>query len=153
MTIQEAAQKVLSEEGRPLPSKEIGKRALERGWVQSGARDPVMSMAQTIEKNIRDIAYNDPPLTFIHVNGRRMIGLMEWKNGEQVEVFSKHRTAPARTELRISFPADLARQLQLAAFADPSWRTETIVVSAVEEWMRAKKDTIRKRVLEQVDQL
>ena len=45
MTIQEAAHNILKEFGKPLNSKEIARIALERGMVDSVAKDPVQSHA------------------------------------------------------------------------------------------------------------
>ncbi len=59
MTIQEAAQKILEEAGKPLRSKEIAAIALERHMVISNSKDPISSHASTIDKNIRDGVYNN----------------------------------------------------------------------------------------------
>ncbi|MGH9324965.1 MAG: winged helix-turn-helix domain-containing protein [Vicinamibacteria bacterium] len=151
MTIQEAAHKILSEVNHPLLSRELARQALERGWVRSSARAPELSMAQTIEKNIRDVAYNNPPLAFVQVDGKRTIGLKEWDDGKQSSDLGQMKVARGTTELRVSLPAEIRRQLQLAAHADPSWTLDGIVVSAVEEWLKARKDLIRRQLLEEVD--
>jgi len=89
MTIQEAAYQILVEEGHPLPSREIAKRALERGLVASKSRDPIQSHAQTIEKNIRDGIYNNPKLSFIRdKEGQRVIGLPAWDKGSMAPELS-----------------------------------------------------------------
>lgn len=80
MTIQQAARKILEEHGSPLDSRSIARRALEMGFAQSSARDPVQSLAQTLEKNIRDGTYNRPELKFVHQAGRRLIALPEWSD-------------------------------------------------------------------------
>jgi hypothetical protein len=54
MTIQEPAQIILEEVGKPISSKEVARIALDRRLVVSNAQDPVQSHAQAIEKNIRD---------------------------------------------------------------------------------------------------
>lgn len=79
MTIQKAAYEILKEKGHPLASKEIAQIALERGLVVSRAKDPILSLAQTIDKYIRDETYNVPRLCFMRdENGRRVIGLPDW---------------------------------------------------------------------------
>ena len=79
MTIQKAAYEILAEKGHHLASREIAKIALERGIVASTAKDPILSLAQTIDKNIRDELYNIPKLCFARDGrGRRVIGLPEW---------------------------------------------------------------------------
>jgi hypothetical protein len=48
MTIQEAAKQILEEEQRPLNSREIANRALERKMVFSNSKNPIFSHATTI---------------------------------------------------------------------------------------------------------
>jgi hypothetical protein len=85
MTIQEAAHQILMEEGHYLPSKEIAKRAIEKGMVGSTAKDPILSLAQTIDKNIRDEIYNTPRLCFARdKSGRRVVGLPGWEENDKI---------------------------------------------------------------------
>jgi hypothetical protein len=82
MTIQQAAYEILNEKQHPLSSREIAKIAVERRLVFSRAKDPVVSHAQTIEKNIRDGIYNSPQLCFLRdAKGRRVVGLPQWQEG------------------------------------------------------------------------
>ncbi len=62
MTHQEAAYEILKKLGKPTSSKEIGRIAHDKKMVSSTAKDPAQSIAQTIEKNIRDGIYNNPKL-------------------------------------------------------------------------------------------
>ena len=78
--INQAATVILKEANRPLSAKEIAKRALERGLASSNAKDPINSLAQTLEKNIRDDTYNDPKLIFIYSQRGRLIDLPSRKN-------------------------------------------------------------------------
>ena len=85
MPIQKAAHQILVEEGHPLPSRIIAKQALEREMAASKSKDPIQSLAQTIEKNIRDGVYNNPELIFMTEDGRRVIGLPGWKSGRSTQ--------------------------------------------------------------------
>jgi len=73
MTFHEAACKILKEEKAPLISKEIATRILKQGLVHSNAKNPNYSIAQTIEKNIRDCRYLEPSLVFLYEFNKRKI--------------------------------------------------------------------------------
>ena len=81
MKIQEAAHALLTECGQPMSSRDIAELALERQMVSSNARGPVLSLAQTLEKNVRGGVYNRPSLKFIHTPRGRLLGLPEWDDG------------------------------------------------------------------------
>ena len=108
MTIQKAAYEILKEKGHPLASREIAKVALDRGMVTSTARDPILAHAQTIDKNIRDEAYNIPTLCFVRdERGRRVIGLPEWGQKD------KTVTSPVRP-LMIEINGETVKMIRLA---------------------------------------
>lgn len=65
LTIQQAAYEVLKEAGEPLKSLEIAKRVLEQGFVQSTAKNPIQSISQALERNIRMNRGNTPKLEFV----------------------------------------------------------------------------------------
>lgn len=76
MTAQEAAHALLTERGKPETSRILAERMLRRGMIGSSASDPIQSLAQTIEKNIRGGVYNRPKLAFDHgPDGTRRIAL------------------------------------------------------------------------------
>ena len=73
MTAQEAAHLLLVEAKKPQSSRILAERMLKRGLVRSNASDPIQSFEQTIEKNIRDKAYNRPALKFVHTPQGRLV--------------------------------------------------------------------------------
>lgn len=75
MTAHEAAHRLLEEAGKPQSSKTLADRMLKKGLVRSSASDPIASLAQTIEKNIRGKAYNRPELEFVYTREGRLIGI------------------------------------------------------------------------------
>ena len=118
ITAHEAAHTLLLEEGRPLSSRELAKRMLDRNMVSSGSRDPVFSFASTIEKNIRDGIYNHPPLVFVNGPGGRLVGLPNWNGGPQHTRGTSSPDRPSdRPAVPVLLPADLVDQLQLATQA------------------------------------
>lgn len=73
MNVQTAAHRILTDTGHPISAREIAKKALAAGLVNSNSKDPILSIAGTIEKTIRGEKYNDPQLVFVStVNGRKV---------------------------------------------------------------------------------
>lgn len=133
MTIQEAAHQILKEHQRPLDSKTIAKLALESGLVTSSARDPIASLAQTVEKNIRDGVYNRPQLVFIHEGRHRPIGLPE-TSAQVKPAVSQHpfsRTVPQPLSVRI--PSELMGKIRLAEQAKVGANFDDTVAALIRE--------------------
>jgi hypothetical protein len=65
LTIQQAAYEVLQQAGTSLKSLEIARRIHEQQLVTSSAVNPVQSISQALERNIRMNKGNTPKLTFI----------------------------------------------------------------------------------------
>ena len=113
MNIQEAAYKLLQEEGRPLKPEELARRALERGWVTSRAKDPVFAHQSTLRKNIRDGVYNHPKLVTIYLAGQR--GMLVALPESQTKATESKVSAPVvlHVERKIQLPSELAKQIEL----------------------------------------
>ncbi|TVM32344.1 HTH domain-containing protein [Oceanidesulfovibrio marinus] len=111
MTTQEAAAKILEEIGTPLSSKEIAKIALERRMKSSSARDPILSLSQTIEKNIREGLYNRPELEFVRTSKGRLIGLPSWNFSRD---FVHDKKTQELSELTALVPTELLNKIKLA---------------------------------------
>ncbi len=72
-TIQQAAFEVLQEAGEPLKSIEIARRILDQQLIESTAKNPVQSISQALERNIRMNKGNTPKLEFVDtVFGRQI---------------------------------------------------------------------------------
>ncbi len=149
MTIQETAHAILSEAGKPMSAKELAQIALDRGFPSS-AKSPVQSLAQTLEKNVRDNIYNKPPLKFIHVNGRRLLGLVSWV---QESAASATTPEPSSKELTIQVPHELLEQIQLAAQAKVADTFEETVALLLRKGLSAVAPQIREGLMEQLDKL
>ncbi len=150
-TIQEIAYSILKEYGKPMPSKEVAQLALKRGLIQSSARDPIVSMAQTIEKNIRDSV--EPELKFIYGTQRnRLIALPTWdgmplmdkKTGEQrVDI----------VELKARISIDLHEQVQLAAQSKIASGFDETVSLLLRRGLIAEAIKIKEGLMKQLQQL
>jgi hypothetical protein len=148
MTIQEAAHNILNEFGKPLNSKEIARIALERRLVDSVAKDPIQSHAQTIEKNIRGDAYNKPRLIFIHGPQGRLIGLPTWEGQFSQGVDKQNEYM----ELRARIPADLLEKVQLARQAKLANSFDEMVAFLLKKGLSVVAADIKKGLLRQLDQ-
>lgn len=153
MTIQEAAHRILKERQQPLDSKAIAKLALDSGLVVSAARDPISSLAQTIEKNIRDGVYNRPPLVFVHEGRRRLIGVPG--NSTAVKpVMSQpsfSRTAPQQLSVRI--PSDLMDKIRLAEQAKVGANIDDTVAALIREGLAVVAPRIKQAIESQLNEL
>lgn len=146
MKVQEAAYRLLTEEGRPLSSRELARRALERGMVTSAAGDPVFSIASTIEKTIRDGRYNRPELAFVPSTSGRLVGLPTWKPRSVPSM-------PARRTVAVQIPAELADKITLAAQARVAPTFEATTAWLLRRGLAAAAPEIKQAVIRQLDAL
>jgi len=149
MTIQEAAKLILEEEKTPLSSRGIAKRALDRGLVTSRAKDPILSHAATIEKNIRNEVYNKPELIFIKTSNGRLIGLPTWSSQEQVV---SPKSATYRM-VSLNIPIDLYDQIELAAQSKIAESFETTIILLLKKGISEYVSEIREKLLSKIDRL
>ena len=155
MTAQEAAYQLLKEIGEPQSSQAIARMALEQGLVHSNARDPVNSIAQTIEKNIRGEVYNQPRLIFIHRNGDRMIGLpgLSTPQDGRPQVEEQAGARVPKVELRVSIAGELMEKIHLADQSGIGDSFVETVVALLESGLQSKKEEIKSGVLKQLKKL
>lgn len=149
MKIQEAAKLILEEEQRPLSSREIAKRALERKMVSSNSKNPVFSHATTIEKNICDGIYNRPQLVFIHSPKGRLIGLPSCET--KTPPISERK--PEEREIVLRVPHDLYGKIELAAHAQLADSFNDTLSVIIRAGLSAVSDTIRARIIHQLQTL
>ncbi len=146
MKVQEAAYKILGEEGRPVSSREIARIALERGWVTSRSNDPVFSVASTIEKNIRTGTYNRPELAFVRTVAGRQVGLPKWKPPGL-------SYPPSRRTVPVQIPEEIAEKVRLATQAKLAPSFEATVALLLKRGIAAATPDIRAAMMRQLDML
>lgn len=152
MTIQTAAENLLHEEGKPLSSRELARRALDREMVTSKARDPVESHAQALEKNIRSGIYNSPQLAFLFTSQGRMIGLPEWGD-EKTEATDSGSEQGRYGSILIRIPASMVEQIKLAAQARIGATFDDTVAHLLRAGLREAAPDIKAGIMEQVEAL
>ncbi|MBE6024539.1 MAG: hypothetical protein E7231_15400 [Cellulosilyticum sp.] len=86
ITIQQAAAELLAEHRKPLKSKELARMAQERKLVApSMAKDPIQSLSQVLERNIRLDKGNKPRLIFVETEQGRAIAIPAWYEEKKPE--------------------------------------------------------------------
>ena len=107
-TIQQAAAELLSEYRKPIKSKDLARMAQERKMVApSMAKDPIQSLSQTLERNIRLDKGNKPRLIFVETESGRCIGIPEWY--EEVKVEKK----VSSEKVEVALSSDLLNKVKL----------------------------------------
>jgi hypothetical protein len=150
MKMQEAAKQILEEAQKPLSSKEIAKRALERKMVASNAKDPIFSLYTTIEKNIRGGIYNNPKLVKIHTPGEgHLIGLPSWE--DRIPVGTQR--VPERKEIAVTVPLDLLNKIELAVRAQLASSFNDTMILIIQAGLVAVSEAIKERIMEQLSTL
>jgi hypothetical protein len=154
MTAQEAGQKILTEVGKPLKSTEIAEMALARHYVASSAKDPVFSIATSIEKNIRNVTYNSPRLVFIRTERGRCIGLPSMEEAGKTEKKTACPQSPAKKEiLAPRLPEELIERIQLAVQAKLAPNYDETLALLIQKGLSASAAEIRERLLSQLDNI
>lgn len=147
MTIQQAAAQLLNEHKKPLKSKEIAKMAQERSLVApSTAKDPIQSLSQALERNIRLNKGNKPRLIFIETEQGRCIGIPEWYEKAPVEPKTGEK-------LEIHLAGDLMNKVELYQSSFNLHSFEEAVVSLVKKGLNATSDELIDRLKAQLEAL
>ena len=112
LTIQQAAFEVLQEAGEPLKSLEIAKRILDKGLIESAAKNPTQSISQALERNIRMNKGNTPKLEFVETYLGRQIQCAVGTTFDRQEKMPsvtrfEHFIPQATEEVTVSLPKSL----------------------------------------------
>lgn len=154
MTAQEAAYKILLEAGKPLFSREIAQLALDKSYVSSSAKDPIFSIANTIEKNIREGTYNSTQLVFVKTTDGRKIGLPSMsKEPAQSDSLPETQPRTHKTKLTVELPQELINQVQLAYQAKLANSYDETVAVLIKKGLSSCALEIRERLFTQLEDL
>jgi hypothetical protein len=150
MTIQEYAFKLIQKEGRPMASTEVAKRALEEHALFSNAKDPVLSLSATIDKNIRDGVYNRPRLQFLHGPAGRLIGLPSMSDVPSPQNPQGSPTVREFHDVHLRIPSGVMQRLQLAAQSRIAPSFDETVVLIMKKGLAAVTHDVQARMSAQL---
>lgn len=148
LTIQQAAAKLLAEHRKPLKSKDLARMAIEKMLVApSMAKDPVQSLSQTLERNIRLNKGNKPKLVFVETTEGRAIALPEWyeERKEQVSVECE--------KIEIAFSEDLINKIKIYQTSFNLDGIEETVIQLVKKGLSATSKELIDRLKIELDGL
>lgn len=151
MTAQHAAHEILTESRKPMSATEIARVAIERKLVLSVAKKPVVSIAQTLEKNVRKRSRNNPELRFVKESNRRLLALPEWE--ENPEFGQVAAELSSRVELKACVHRDLLEQVQLAVQSRIAAGHDDTVTLLLRRGLATEAAHIREGLLKQLKEL
>lgn len=148
-TIQQAAWQLLLEYRKPLKSKELARLAQERRLVApSAAKDPIQSLSQVLERNIRLNKGNKPRLTFVETDGGRCIGVPEWYEEKKIEPIIEKSEA-----IEIGLSEDILNKVKLYQTSFGLISMEEAVVQLVKKGLGAASDELITRLKSELEGL
>lgn len=139
MTIQRAAHFLLTEAGEPIKSTKLAKMAIEKGLVaKSNAKNPIQSLSQTIERNIRSNSGNNPKLVFIQKKDGRYIGTEEMVSKYADNI--SEDTKPPGTLIKLYLPDNLKQNVRVYALAEEISAIDETIMALIKEGIDATHD-------------
>ena len=137
ITIQQAAARLLDEHKKPLKSKVLAKLAQEQGLVpQSTAKDPIQSLSQVLERNIRLDKGNKPRLIFVETAEGRCIALPQWYEQKKVE----KKVVNEKIEVGVS--SDLLNKIKLYQTSFKLGSIEDAIVELAKKGLSASSNEL-----------
>lgn len=148
ITIQQAAAELLSEYRKPLKSKDLARMAQERKMVApSMAKDPIQSLSQTLERNIRLNKGNKPRLIFVETEDGRCIGIPEWY--EEVKVEKK----TTNEKIEVALSSDLVNKVKLYQTSFKMMDLEEAMVQLIKKGLSAASEELIDRLKLELEEL
>lgn len=142
-TIQQAAYEVLKESMEPLKSTEIAQRILQKGLIESHAKNPVQSISQALERNIRMNKGNSPKLQFVETYLGRQIECAEQPQ-QSVHHFQQviERKEQQKEEITISIPKDLLDKVKIYQLGTGKGSLDEAVASLIKTGLFSSSDKL-----------
>lgn len=148
ITIQQAAALLLGEQRKPLKSKELAKMAQTRKLVApSMAKDPIQSLSQVLERNIRLDKGNKPRLVFVETDEGRCIGLPEWYEEK------KHEPVESSEVIQIALTDDMMNKVKLYQSSFGVVSIEETIVQLVKKGLNATSQELISRLKTELEEL
>lgn len=143
-TIQQAAYEVLKKSGEPLKSVEIAHRILSEGLIESQAKNPVQSISQALERNIRMNKGNSPKLEFVETYIGRKIqpaNIVQGKNFRTVHSNFENK-GTLKEELTISISKDLLDKVKIYQLGTGKETVDEAISSLLRTGLNSSSDKL-----------
>ena len=141
VTIQQAAAQLLEEQRRPIKSKELARMAQEKGLVApSMAKDPIQSLSQVLERNIRLDKGNKPRLIFIETEEGRCIAIPQWYEEKKIE------TKIESEVIQIALSEDIMNKVKLYQISFNLPSMEEAIVQLTKKGLSAASEELINRL-------
>ena len=148
ITIQQAAARILEEQRKPLKSKELARMAQERKLVSpSMAKDPIQSLSQVLERNIRLDKGNKPRLVFVETDEGRCIGLPDWYEENKIEVTNESEA------VKIGLSEDMMNKVKLYQSSFNIISIEETIIQLVKKGLNATSNELIERLKTELEGL
>ena len=144
LTIQQAAYEVLKQAGEPLKSLEIAQRVLEKGFVQSAAKNPIQSISQALERNIRMNKGNTPKLEFVDTYLGRKIQPSEedFLTVQAISpMYDTHLTASGE-ELTVTLPKALIDKVKIYQLATGASSVDQAIAALLKSGLASNSEKL-----------
>lgn len=158
LTVIEAAVIILSEENKPLSSRDIALEILNRNMVISKAKDKCSSIAATILKtiNYRDI---EIPICYWNDSSRnKLIGLKEWKENKLKSNITEDYNASkdqkyTEEKSTIMIPKRIEEKLRFTYNANLKDSYDEHVIYIIEKGLEASEDEVKKALNRRINEI
>lgn len=138
LTVQQAAALILRKSNFPLKSKEIAKMILNENLIApSKAKNPIQSVSQALERNVRMDVGNEPKLEFISTADGRALRLSEINTNKDTEIQENEEENLTKL-IKPYLPKDTMDKIELYQSIKKYSRTDQAVVDLIKSGLIAK---------------
>jgi len=153
-TIQQAAYEILMKSSESLKSIEIANRILKEGLIESNAKNPVQSISQALERNIRMNKGNLPKLEFVETYLGRQIQIANRENVvKQTFNTISDKKVENKEEITISIPKDLVDKVKIYQLGTGKETIDDAVVSLLRTGLFSSSDKLIEIIRREMENL
>lgn len=153
-TIQQAAYEILMKSSEPLKSIEIANRILKEGLIESNAKNPVQSISQALERNIRMNKGNLPKLEFVETYLGRQIQIANRENVvKQTFNTISEKKVENKEEITISIPKDLVDKVKIYQLGTGKETIDDAVASLLRTGLFSSSDKLIEIIRREMENL
>lgn len=150
-TIQQAAYEVLKQAGSSLKSLEIARRIHEGRLIESNAVNPVQSISQALERNIRMNKGNTPKLVFIETAFGREVTI-PYEPAAEVDVPELKLTGQLE-EMTVQLPKNLLDKVKIFQLGTGLASLDEAVAVLLKSGLQNNSATLIESIKKEMDKL